>query len=227
MPVKTRKSNSSNDNKSIQHPNIVTNTNTINNNINRIVFVTVGTTHFDLLTQTVDTPTFADALIDAGYTHLIIQAGAGNYQPHKLFGNHYNKDTYYYHSSSERRDSSKGNCDRSNTGSRELQLSVEWFEYTPSLASYLEKAALVISHAGAGSLFETLRMRKPLIAVPNPALMDDHQKELAEKLEDMGHLVSATVEELIEVVGRMDVEVLVPYEAGNAKGIVEKINQLL
>jgi beta-1,4-N-acetylglucosaminyltransferase len=227
MPANTRKSNSSNNNKSIKHPNVDNNTNTINNNNNRIVFVTVGTTNFDLLTQTVDTPTFADALIDAGYTHLIIQAGAGKYQPHKLFRNHHNKETYYYHSSSERRGTILGNGDSSNTSSRELQLPVEWFEYTPSLASYLENAALVISHAGAGSLFETLRMRRPLIAVPNPALMDDHQKELAEKLEDMGHLVSATVEELIEVVGRMDVEALVPYEAGNAKGIVEKINQLL
>lgn len=187
--------------------------------------MTVGTTSFDLLTQTVDTPTFADALIDGGYTHLIIQAGAGKYQPHRLFGsNHHYKDTYYYRSSSSERSGTGSTAD---TNCSKLQLSVEWFEYTPSLASYLETAALVISHAGAGSLFETLRMRRRLIAVPNPALMDDHQKELAEKLEDMGHLVSATVEELIQVVGRMEVEVLVPYEAGDAKGIVEKISQLL
>ncbi len=36
--------------------------------------------------------------------------------------------------------------------------------------------------AGSGSIFETLRLRCPLVVVPNPLLMDNHQAELADKV---------------------------------------------
>lgn len=54
-------------------------------------------------------------------------------------------------------------------------LSVEYFDFAPSLAQHMESAALIISHAGSGSVFEALRLQKPLIAVPNPILMANHQ----------------------------------------------------
>ena len=43
---------------------------------------------------------------------------------------------------------------------------------------------------GSGSIFETLTAQKPLIVVPNPLLMDNHQVELGEQLTELGHLVS-------------------------------------
>lgn len=36
--------------------------------------------------------------------------------------------------------------------------------------------------SGSGSIFETLRLRRPLVVVPNPLLMDNHQVELADKV---------------------------------------------
>lgn len=42
--------------------------------------------------------------------------------------------------------------------------------------------------AGAGSIFEALRARKPLLVVVNAGLMDNHQQELAEALAARGHL---------------------------------------
>lgn len=59
----------------------------------------------------------------------------------------------------------------------------------PHLGHLLSEAALVISHCGAGSTFEALRARVPLIAVPNPLLMDDHQAELAQLLASERFLV--------------------------------------
>lgn len=47
---------------------------------------------------------------------------------------------------------------------------------------HMEDAELVISHAGSGSLFEGLALRKAIVAVPNPILMHNHQAELAGKL---------------------------------------------
>lgn len=43
--------------------------------------------------------------------------------------------------------------------------------------------------AGSGSIFETLTVGKPLIVVPNPKLMDNHQAELGDQLARMQHLV--------------------------------------
>lgn len=45
---------------------------------------------------------------------------------------------------------------------------------------------------GAGSTFEGLRAGKSLMVVPNSALMDNHQIELAHHLEKLGYLVSCT-----------------------------------
>ena len=54
-------------------------------------------------------------------------------------------------------------------------LHVAWFEFTPSLAELMAGADLVISHAGSGSVFEALAAGKALVAVPNAALMANHQ----------------------------------------------------
>lgn len=54
-------------------------------------------------------------------------------------------------------------------------LRVSWFEFTPSLAELMAGADLVVSHAGSGSVFEALAAGKALVAVPNAALMANHQ----------------------------------------------------
>jgi beta-1,4-N-acetylglucosaminyltransferase len=41
----------------------------------RTVFVTVGTTKFDALIRVVDQQAFADTLVAAGYTRLVMQIG--------------------------------------------------------------------------------------------------------------------------------------------------------
>ncbi|XP_031272030.1 UDP-N-acetylglucosamine transferase subunit ALG13 homolog isoform X2 [Pistacia vera] len=44
---------------------------------------------------------------------------------------------------------------------------VDYFTFSSSIADHLRSASLVISHAGSGSIFETLRLSKPLIVVVN------------------------------------------------------------
>lgn len=50
-------------------------------------------------------------------------------------------------------------------------------------------APINIHPAGSGSIFETLTAQKPLIVVPNPLLMDNHQAELGDHLAAMHALV--------------------------------------
>ncbi len=64
----------------------------------------------------------------------------------------------------------------------EYEPQLKHFRFARTLKEYIEKADLVIIHAGAGTIIEALRCRKRLIVVVNSRLMDNHQLEIAEKL---------------------------------------------
>lgn len=120
------------------------------------VFVTVGTTKFEALIRAVDSVEVLTALRHRGYTHLVVQIGQGEFEPF-----------------------SKG-CEAIK---EEFGLNVEWYRLKASIRQDLEKATLVISHAGYGSLMESLSLHKNVIAVINDKLMDNHQVDIAQELQ--------------------------------------------
>ena len=65
--------------------------------------------------------------------------------------------------------------------------------------------AYIYCGAGSGSIFETLRLGKPLIVVVNEDLMDNHQSELAEELADRKHLYYARPQTLQHIIADMKV----------------------
>jgi beta-1,4-N-acetylglucosaminyltransferase len=97
-------------------------------------------------------------------------------------------------------------------------IDIQTYDFRPSLIDDMEKADLIISHAGAGTVMEVLRMQifdynnnnnnnnndndndnnknkttttgttKKLIVVINTQLMDNHQTELATAMADRGHI---------------------------------------
>ncbi|XP_042515285.1 UDP-N-acetylglucosamine transferase subunit ALG13 homolog [Macadamia integrifolia] len=106
-------------------------------------------------------------------------------------------------------------------------LAVDYFTFSPSIADYLRSASLVISHAGSGSIFETLRLRKPLIVVVNEDLMDNHQSELAEELAKRKHLLCARPQMLYPTIADMILDSLVSYPQGDATPVSNIINRFL
>ncbi|WVZ95857.1 hypothetical protein U9M48_041568 [Paspalum notatum var. saurae] len=142
-----------------------------------------------------DSPEVKNALLQQGYTHLLIQMGRGTYVPSKV--------------------------------SEDATLQVDHFTFSPSIADHMRTASLVISHAGSGSIFETLRLGKPLIVVVNEDLMDNHQSELAEELAERKHLFCARPQTLGETIQAMDLGTLVPYVPGDAKPVVTLINKFV
>ncbi|CAN1175824.1 UDP-N-acetylglucosamine transferase subunit ALG13 homolog [Linum perenne] len=106
-------------------------------------------------------------------------------------------------------------------------LSVDYFTFSSSIADHLRAASLVISHAGSGSIFETLRLGKPLIVVVNEDLMDNHQCELAEELAERNHLYCTRPDTLHKTITDMTLESLLPYPAGDAKPVIQLINRFL
>ncbi|WPH01409.1 Hypothetical protein R9X50_00425400 [Acrodontium crateriforme] len=57
---------------------------------------------------------------------------------------------------------------------------------------------VVISHAGSGTILDALRLNVPLIVVPNPTLLDNHQLELAEALAEQGYVVHGRLDALVD-----------------------------
>ncbi len=74
------------------------------------------------------------------------------------------------------------------------KLRVKWYRFQPSLLQDMERADIILCHAGAGTLLEALAIRRnqhepPIInAVINSTLMNNHQSELAEELEKRKHI---------------------------------------
>ncbi|GMI88793.1 hypothetical protein like AT4G16710 [Hibiscus trionum] len=106
-------------------------------------------------------------------------------------------------------------------------LAVDYFTFSSSIADHLRSASLVISHAGSGSIFETLQLGKPLIVVVNEDLMDNHQSELAEELAERQHLYCARPPTLCQTIAGMDLKSLVPYCPGDATPVAKLINRFL
>ena len=102
---------------------------------------------------------------------------------------------------------------------------IEIFKLSPSIERYIQSADLVISHAGAGSVLETLEKRKHLIVVINNLLMDNHQVELAEQLYKDEYLYFCTCQNLLHIIQTMDLAKLKPFVNEKSIDIVDFINK--
>lgn len=56
---------------------------------------------------------------------------------------------------------------------------IDYFDFSGDIESYIDKADIIITHAGAGSVYSMLEKGKKLIVVPNLSRIDQHQSELA------------------------------------------------
>jgi beta-1,4-N-acetylglucosaminyltransferase len=133
------------------------------------VFATVGSTSFDELVRALTLKTTLEALSKLGISLVTIQYGRGT----ELEA----EKTYSF-------------SDSSIFGPGEKQtrtLLVRAFRYAPSLASEMSRSSVILCHGGSGSVFEATTARPGcVVVVPNGALMDDHQTELASELYALG-----------------------------------------
>jgi beta-1,4-N-acetylglucosaminyltransferase len=148
-----------------------------------IVFVTVGTTKFDLLVQNILSEPVLHILRLKGYSSLVVQCGK----------------------------SKLGTISETNWPIEKDGIRVEVWPFKASLHSEYSRADLVISHAGlsvfpaicqreysyrnagSGTILDVLRLGKPLIVVPNPTLLGNHQNEIASSLAALQHLKASAV----------------------------------
>ncbi|VIO97812.1 glycosyltransferase 28 domain containing 1, putative [Brugia malayi] len=79
-------------------------------------------------------------------------------------------------------------------------ININYYRYKDDILQDIAEADLVIGHAGAGTCLEVLRYKKPLVVVVNEELMNNHQWELAERLQELGHIFCTRPNDLAEVI---------------------------
>ncbi|KAI1140460.1 glycosyltransferase family 1 protein [Hypoxylon sp. FL0543] len=147
----------------------------------KCALVTVGASaSFKPLIEEVLADAFIAKLKSLGFTHFIVQCGP---------------DYDYFESAKPKRNPDDPD-DLDITGFPYKKDLRTWFalaaESSPG-ERYPRAKGLIITHAGSGSILDALDFNTNLIAVPNPALMGNHQSEIAEEMEKQGFLVQGKV----------------------------------
>eukprot|EP01095_Lingulamoeba_sp_RSL-Kostka_P011022 TRINITY_DN408_c0_g1_i2.p1 TRINITY_DN408_c0_g1~~TRINITY_DN408_c0_g1_i2.p1 ORF type:complete len:182 (-),score=39.99 TRINITY_DN408_c0_g1_i2:69-614(-) len=135
------------------------------------VFITVGSTQFVDLINEIDNENFLEIVENLGFNGVAVQYGTGSPPDNLISLINNNNDGNFL---------------------------IECFSKKPSIDQYVQKAALVISHGGSGTILECLRSKKKLIVVNNETLMHNHQTQLASKLENKNYLVFTTCSNLFQ-----------------------------
>lgn len=175
----------------------------------RTLFVTVGTTKFKKLIAQISKKTFVDAIYDMGFRELRVQYGPRGDPP--------DFDTLVSKGDITKRRGISNSTLRwtclKETCEVKRAIDVQWFPIKDSISQDLRDADLVVGHAGAGTILETLRSGTKLLVVSNEELMDNHQFELAGAMAERGFLAKSSLKNLISDIRRASEKTFRPYPA--------------
>ena len=151
------------------------------------LLVTVGTTQFNDLIEYIDknASSFLKIIQSHNINSITIQKGNGIYFPH-----HFIKE------------------------SKSMNIKTTVIDYTKTSIEFkglLSKSYLIISHAGAGSILESLSLHKKLFVVINDTLMNNHQIEICRPLYNLKYLYYSNVKNLNNTLKQCDFSHLKPY----------------
>ncbi|CAI4039225.1 hypothetical protein SMKI_07G2030 [Saccharomyces mikatae IFO 1815] len=155
----------------------------------KTIFVTCGATiPFPKLVSCVLSNGFCQELIQYGFVRLIVQFG-------RNYGSEFENTVQEYGGQKEDKmiPIERLGCDHSARQYTLMdgKLEVIGFDFSTKMQSTIrDYSDLVVSHAGTGSILDSLRLNKPLIICVNDSLMDNHQQQIADKFVELGYVWS-------------------------------------
>ena len=66
---------------------------------------------------------------------------------------------------------------------------IEYIRFAPSLEEYYQKAEIVVSNCGAGTIMENVTKGRKLVVIQNPDVTGGHEWEIVTKMERGNHLL--------------------------------------
>ncbi|MBN2230628.1 MAG: hypothetical protein JW779_13650 [Candidatus Thorarchaeota archaeon] len=133
-----------------------------------MIFVTVGTAHFDPLIIELD------RLFESGEIHevVIAQIGRGSYIPRNF----------------------------------------RYFRFMKNLKSAYDRADVIVSTGGAGTIMECVKRGLRLVVVENTTLLEGHQAQLIGEMARRGHLIwCKRIEELASCITKAKSKIFTPF----------------
>lgn len=154
-----------------------------------ILFTIGATVTFRHLVDYVAEPGFLEYLGSLGFRKIALQYGNETQGPVHV-SKKYFSDVIAANGLVEKLDLQIQNSfnDKSVTVFSNGAFELEVFAFSASISDYIQQADIVVSHAGTGSILDSLRLGKPLLVVTNNELMDNHQEEVAALFEELGYL---------------------------------------
>lgn len=162
-----------------------------------ILFTTGATVTFEALLDHVVSVPFLRHLSSLGFRRVVLQYGNQTDQGRNV-SKQYFSDVLGRNEVVEKLDLALTNetNDKSVTTFSGPSLELQVFGFSPQIDKVVAAADIVVSHAGTGSILDSLRMHKPLIVVTNHKLMDNHQEEVASQFAKEGFLYQLSAEQL-------------------------------
>ncbi|ORY64942.1 uncharacterized protein BCR38DRAFT_484415 [Pseudomassariella vexata] len=156
------------------------------------MFVTIGATASfkDLITEVLS-PQFLEVLAERKIMSLIVQCGPDlkyfeEIRPQKGFDSHWIDITGFDYTNDMKGEMVKCTPSDGRDGGEERSMGI------------------IVSHAGAGTILDAMKVNSRLIVVPNATLMDNHQVQLAKAMDKEGYLVHGHLGRVHEAVKRID-----------------------
>ncbi len=76
---------------------------------------------------------------------------------------------------------------------------IEFIDFTNNIQDLYRDADIIISHAGAGSVYNLLELNKKVIFVPNFTMKDNHQEDICRFIKDNNYATVINVRDNIDL----------------------------
>lgn len=105
---------------------------------------------------------------------------------------------------------------------------VKVFRYTNEWDQEVSESGLVLGHAGAGTILDSLERRKPIIVVANTNLMANHQTDISDVMTSMGYTLSSPLSNLVENIEKLcdNVSTLIAFPTSESDQFRKSIDLL-